>query len=105
MEIIQTLLVVFLLLGGVFFFSVGTLGLLRLPDVFTRLHATTKSDTLGTGLILLAAMVYLGIDIVVIKVFLILMFIWITNPTAAHIISKAVYDKEILEKKERSEDA
>jgi len=105
MEIIQTLLVVILLLGGVFFFSVGTLGLLRLPDVFTRLHATTKSDTLGTGLILLAAMVYLGIDIVVIKVFLILMFIWITNPTAAHIISKAVYDKEILEKKERSEDA
>ncbi len=105
MEIIQTLLVVFLLLGGVFFFSVGTLGLLRLPDVFTRLHATTKSDTLGTGLILLAAMVYLGIDIVVVKVFLILMFIWITNPTAAHIISKAVYDKEILEKKERSEDA
>jgi multicomponent Na+:H+ antiporter subunit G len=105
MEIIQTLLVVFLLLGGVFFFSVGTLGLLRLPDVFTRLHATTKSDTLGTGLILLAAMVYLGIDIVVVKVFLILMFIWITNPTAAHIISKAVFDKEILEKKERSEDA
>lgn len=105
MEIIQTLLVVILLLGGVFFFSVGTLGLLRLPDVFTRLHATTKSDTLGTGLILLAAMVYLGIDIVVVKVFLILMFIWITNPTAAHIISKAVYDKEILEKKERSEDA
>jgi len=105
MEIIQTLLVVILLLGGVFFFSVGTLGLLRLPDVFTRLHATTKSDTLGTGLILLAAMVYLGIDIVVVKVFLILVFIWITNPTAAHIISKAVYDKEILEKKERSEDA
>lgn len=104
MEIIRYVLIGILLLGGLFFFSVGTIGLLRLPDVFTRLHATTKSDTLGAGLIILAAMVYLGLDIVVIKLILILVFVWITNPTAAHIISKAVYDKEILENGKESKD-
>lgn len=104
MEIIRYLLIGILLLGGLFFFSVGTIGLLRLPDVFTRLHATTKSDTLGAGLIILAAMVYLGLDIVVIKLILILVFVWITNPTAAHIISKAVYEKEILENGKESKD-
>lgn len=104
MEIIRYVLIGILLLGGLFFFSVGTIGLLRLPDVFTRLHATTKSDTLGAGLIILAAMGYLGLDIVVIKLILILVFVWITNPTAAHIISKAVYEKEILENGKESKD-
>jgi multicomponent Na+:H+ antiporter subunit G len=74
-----------------FFFLVGTIGLLRLSDVFTRLHATTKSDTLGAGLMIVAAMVYVGWDVAVVKLFLVLVFIWLTNPTAAHIIAKAEY--------------
>lgn len=42
-----------LLLGGTFFFVAGTLGLLRFPDIYSRLHAVTKADTLGLGLIVL----------------------------------------------------
>jgi multicomponent Na+:H+ antiporter subunit G len=40
--------------AGVFFFAVGTLGVLRFPDVYTRLHALTKADNLGLGLVVLA---------------------------------------------------
>lgn len=98
MEILHMLIVILLLLGGLFFYFVGTLGLIRMPDVFTRMHATTKGDTLGAGLILLAVIVYLGFDIASVKVFLVLLFIWITNPTAAHIIAKAQYDKDQKEK-------
>ncbi len=103
MDMIKNSVVILLLLGGLFFFLVGTIGLYRLPDVFTRLHATTKSDTLGAGLIILSVMIYMGFDIIVLKLFLVLMFIWITNPTAAHIISKAVYHNDVINKEESND--
>jgi multicomponent Na+:H+ antiporter subunit G len=58
------------------------------------MHATTKSDTLGAGLALLALIVYRGFDAVSLKLLLILIFILITNPVAAHIIAKAAYYRE-----------
>ncbi len=91
---IQGIIVVLLTLGGAFFFLVGTLGLIRMPDVYCRMHATTKCDTLGAGLALLALMVYKGFSIVSIKLLLVIVFVWLTNPTAAHIISKAEYNKD-----------
>lgn len=105
MEWLRNILIALFLLGGLFFFFVGTVGLLRLPDVFTRMHATTKSDTLGAGLIIVAAMIHLGWDIAVMKLLFVLIFIWITNPTAAHIISKAVYRNEIVNDTKEKEDA
>lgn len=103
MDMIRNSIVILLLIGGLFFFLVGTIGLYRLPDVFTRLHATTKSDTLGAGLIILSIIIYLGFDIIVLKLFLVLSFIWITNPTAAHIISKAVYRNDVNNKEESND--
>ncbi len=87
-EIIGSLL----LIAGLFFFMVGTVGLLRMPDTYNRLHATTKCDTLGAGLILLGVAVYSGVAWVSLKVLLIILFIWITNPTAAHAIARAAYE-------------
>jgi len=103
MDMIKNSVVILLLLGGLFFILVGTIGLYRLPDIFTRLHATNKSDTLGAGLIILSVMIYMGFDIIVLKLFLVLMFIWITNPTAAHIISKAVYHNDVINKEESND--
>ncbi len=80
-------IVIFLL--GLFFFGVGVIGLLRLPDVYTRLHATTKCDTLGAGLVLLAVILNQGFTMASVKLALMILFIWFTNPTAAHIIAKA----------------
>ncbi|ABR50238.1 monovalent cation/proton antiporter, MnhG/PhaG subunit [Alkaliphilus metalliredigens QYMF] len=96
---IQTGIVLFLLIVSSFFFLVGTVGLIRMPDVFCRMHATTKSDTLGAGLALLALIVYRGFDVISIKLLLVLIFIWITNPTAAHIIAKAAYHNDQVEKR------
>lgn len=94
MMFIRELLGLILMLGGLFFFFVGTVGLIRLPDVLTRMHATTKCDTLGAGLIILGVIVVLGFSLASLKALLILAFIWLTNPTAAHIIAKAVVQKD-----------
>src|SRR5690554_4796279 len=97
---IKDVVILVLAISSCFFFLVGTTGLIRLPDVFSRMHATTKSDTLGAGLALLALIVYKGFDPVSLKLLIVLIFILITNPVAAHIISKAAYNKELMVKKE-----
>lgn len=86
---ILDIITVALLVLGLFFFGVGVVGLLRLPDVYTRLHATTKCDTLGAGLVLLSVILSQGITGASAKLAIMIIFIWITNPTAAHIIAKA----------------
>jgi multicomponent Na+:H+ antiporter subunit G len=90
LETLRGLAAIACLLGGLFFLFVGTLGLLRLPDVYCRLHATTKCDTLGAGLILLSLALQGGAAVAV-KLGIIIVFILITNPTAAHVIARAAY--------------
>ncbi|BCV25348.1 monovalent cation/H(+) antiporter subunit G [Gelria sp. Kuro-4] len=80
-----------LLLGGLFFSFTATLGLLRLPDVYNRLHATTKCDTLGAGLILLALILSGRPPEQAVKLVVILIFLWLANPTAAHILARAAW--------------
>jgi multicomponent Na+:H+ antiporter subunit G len=83
------------LLGGVFFIAVGGIGILRLPDFYTRLHAAGITDTLGAGLILLGLMFQGGWTQVTIKLILILGFLWFTSPTATHaLVRAAVADPE-----------
>lgn len=79
---------------GLFFFLVGSVGLIRLPDAISRLHATTKADTLGAGFILLAFVLREGVSLLSLKLILIIVFVWITNPTGAHLIGKIAYDKK-----------
>ena len=85
-------------LTGVFFFIVSTIGLLRFPDIYTRLHATAKGDTLGIGLCLVGSMIYLGFSITSLKVLVIILFVWITNPSAAHLIAKSAYKAGVAPK-------
>ena len=82
------------LLSGIFFFLVGTIGILRFPDIYTRAHSSAKCDTLGTVFTLLGLCIYNGFDAVTLKIIVIIGFIWITSPTATHIITKAHYEKE-----------
>jgi multicomponent Na+:H+ antiporter subunit G len=77
--------------AGLFFVIIGTIGLLRMPDLYTRMHATTKCDTLGAGLILMGLAVYQGVHWTSLKLLLIIWFVWTTNPTAAHAIGRAAY--------------
>lgn len=91
MGTIVDLLIVLFISAGIFFFVVGVAGLLRLPDVYCRLHATTKCDTLGAGLILFGLTLYTGVSVDSVKLLMMILFIWLTNPTASHIIAQAAY--------------
>ena len=95
LQLLQQTAAVIFIIGGVFFFFVGTVGLVRMPDVFCRLHATTKCDTMGSSLSLIGVMIYHGFSIISLKLFIILLFIFITSPTASHIIAKAAHNKKV----------
>lgn len=95
-EIIQEIIASLFILGGMFFFFVGVVGLIRMPDVFCRMHATTKCDTMGAGLIFIGLIIWQGANFVSLNILLVLVFIWLTNPTAAHYIAKAEYMTTIL---------
>lgn len=90
-----TWLVVVAAVGCVFFTLVGAVGLFRLPDVYCRAHAATKADTLGAGFALVAVTAYFGPGTEAVKTALLLGFIYITNPTAAHAIARAAYSRNV----------
>ena len=78
-----------LLLSGAFFLVTGALGMVRLPDVFTRMHAAGMADTMGAGLILVGLCVYSGANMVTVRLILVLAFLWFTSPIATHALAKA----------------
>jgi multicomponent Na+:H+ antiporter subunit G len=77
-----------LAIAGAFFYIAGTVGMLRLPDIFTRLHALTKADNLGLGLILLALLPQMPGPLAVLKLFLIWVLVLLAGATGAHLIAK-----------------
>jgi len=81
--------------GSVFFTLVAAVGILRLPDLYARAHAASKADTLGAGLGLVAVAVALGPSQDALKVVLLIALVYLTNPTAAHAISRAAYDQGV----------
>ena len=78
-----------LLLVGSAFAVTGGIGVLRLPDFYTRLHGAGVTDTLGAGLILAGLMLQAGFTLVTVKLILILVFVFFTGPTATHALAKA----------------
>lgn len=83
----------FIMFSGFFFLFVGVVGLLRLPDVYTRMHAMGKCDTLGAGLMLVGLML-LVFDITnITKLVLIMAMIVTINPVITHLIAKTAYNR------------
>ncbi len=80
-----------LLVGGAVFCVIGGVGLHRLPDFYSRTHASSVTDTLGAGLILTGLMVQAGLTLVTVKLVMVLVFLWVTGPTAGHALAKAAY--------------
>ncbi len=89
MEQVLSVLTWALLLSGAFFLVTGALGMVRLPDVFTRMHAAGMADTMGAGLILAGLCLYSGPNLVTVRLVLILAFLWFTSPIATHALAKA----------------
>ena len=90
MSVIVDVLSWLCLLGGGFFVLAGGIGVVRLPDVYTRSHAAGMTDTLGAGLILIGLMLQGGFTLVTVKLVLILMFIFFTSPTSTHALIHTV---------------
>lgn len=80
-----------LLIAGAFFAFVAALGVVRLPDVFIRMHASTKAGTLGAGLILAAVAIHFADAGITARVVAIIAFLLITAPISAHVIGRAAY--------------
>ncbi|WP_410218759.1 monovalent cation/H(+) antiporter subunit G [Paracoccus sp. (in: a-proteobacteria)] len=80
----------FVIAGGVFCFAAG-LGVLRLPDLLTRMHASTKAGTLGSGLILVAVAASFAEGTVIARAVAAILFLLLTAPVAAHLIGRAAF--------------
>lgn len=87
--LIADLLSWILLLAGSFFCLTGVIGLLRLPDFFTRVHGAGILDSLGCALILLGLAVQSGLSLTTVKLVLVLILLWVTGPTAVHALARA----------------
>jgi multicomponent Na+:H+ antiporter subunit G len=94
MEVIKAISVVFILVGC-FFFTTGTIGLLRFPDFYARMHATGKGDTLAVLIVLIGLSIYHaahhGAILDSIKILFIAVFMFLANPTSTHAISRAAF--------------
>lgn len=95
----------FCLLAGGFFCIVGALGLLRMPDFYTRMHAASVIDTLGAGLILAGLMMQAGLTLVTVKLLMVGLLLFFASPTATHAIARAAMGrglKPLLHKEDES---
>ena len=78
-----------LLLVGSVFTLIGSIGIVRMPDVFTRLHAAGITDTLGATGVLLGLALKAGFSLLLVKLLLMLVFLLLLNPTACHALARA----------------
>ncbi len=79
---------IFLVAGGAFSI-IGAVGLLRMPDFYTRMHAASVTDTLGAGLLLAGLALQAGLTLVTVKLLFLGLFIFFTSPAAAHALAQA----------------
>ncbi|MDG2380196.1 MAG: monovalent cation/H(+) antiporter subunit G [Pirellulaceae bacterium] len=102
MEIFLHIVTLLFLLTGSVFAVIGGIGIVRLPDFYTRLHAGGVTDTLGAGLILIGLMFQAGLTLATVKLLMVLLFLLVTSPTACHLLAQVALN-EGLEPLHRSE--
>lgn len=88
---IQNILTVIFLVSGAFFMMAGSIGIVRLPNYFNRVHAASMSDTLGIILFTAGMMIYNGLDINSIKLLIIFILVALTNPVGSHALTRAAF--------------
>ncbi len=83
------------LIAGSFFSIVGGIGIIRLPEFFSRLHGGGVTDTMGAGLILVGLMLQGGFSLVTVKLLMILFFLFVTSPTSCHALAKSALAQDV----------
>lgn len=96
-----------LLAGGGVFVVIGGIGVLRMPDFYTRLHAASVTESLGAIMILLGLMMQGGLSLVTVKLVIVLFFLLFTSPTSAYALANAALLgglKAMVDKPEEAKD-
>jgi multicomponent Na+:H+ antiporter subunit G len=86
----EFIIIILMALGSALMLLAGV-GVMRMPDLFTRMHVATKSATLGVGCILFAVAIFFGDLAVFTRAFLVVLFFLLTAPVGAHLIGRAGY--------------
>jgi multicomponent Na+:H+ antiporter subunit G len=92
---IQQILSIILVVSGIFFMFVGSMGVVRLPDFYSRTHAVSKSDTLGILLVITGLIIFEGFNINSIKLTFIVLFVALSNPVGTHALARAAYNRGV----------
>ena len=87
----MTWLAIVLIVIGLFFLIVGSIGMLRLPDVFSRAHSLSLTDSLGAVFVLAGLAVYEGFSFNLLRILVVLVLIYFLNPVIAHATIRAAY--------------
>lgn len=95
MDLVQEIVSTIFIIAGAIFIMIASLGILRLPDFYIRMSAITKAGTMGVGLIAVGIAVYFNNFDISTKAFVIISFMLLTAPVAAHIIARAAYKQGI----------
>ncbi len=95
METVVHVLSGILIVGGSVFVLIGAYGLVRLPDVFTRIHAVSVSDTLGAWMLLSGMMLQAGFSFVTLKLVFIFCILVMTGPVATHALAQAAFHEGV----------
>jgi multicomponent K+:H+ antiporter subunit G len=95
--VIAEIVVSALLLIGAAFTLIGSISLARLPDFYTRLHGPTKATTVGVGSLLIASMIYFAAqgEGLQLRDLLVSLFLFMTAPVSAHLLSKAALSQNV----------
>lgn len=91
LEIARHILAGLSLLGGGFFVMAGSIGVLRMPDFYSRVHAAGITDTLGALLVLFGLILLAGFTLLSAKLALVGLFLLLTSPTATHAVTNAAH--------------
>ena len=91
-EVLNVISWLSLAIGGIFC-VIGAIGLLRMPDFFTRMHAASVIETLGAGLILFGLIIQAGWTLIAVKLVMMFLLIFFASPTASHALARAALAK------------
>ncbi len=83
------------ILAGLFFILVGTLGVLRMPDIYTRLHAAGMTDTMGAAFMILGMCFQAGIHLLTLRLLLVYVFLLFTSPIGTHALARAALSGKV----------
>jgi multicomponent Na+:H+ antiporter subunit G len=87
----MTGLAIFFIVVGLFFLVVGSIGMLRLPDVFSRAHALSLTDSLGAVFVLAGLAIYEGFTLNFLRIIVVLLLVYLMNPVVSHATLRAAY--------------